>query len=111
MAFPNDMSRIAQGVANYSGSSKDITAAKAAGRNLIRETFLLVKAAADGSAAATTAYTAGYCIRMPRACRLLGAAYLPIGAATADASNNATLKVVKGDGAGAAETIAASVVT
>ena len=108
MAYPNDVSRVAQGVSNYSASSKDITAGKAAARTLIRETFVLVKAAVDGAASTTTAYTAGYMLRMPRACRVLGAAFLPAGTATADATNNAVVKVVKGDGAAGAEVIVAT---
>lgn len=111
MALPNDLTKIADGVAGSLASNLFTSTPKAASRVLIRETITLVKSAVDGSAAATTAYTAGFLVRMPRACRVLGAAYLPIGAATADATNNATLNVVKGDGLGGAETVAATITT
>jgi len=59
MPYPNDMSRIAQGVGNYSASKTDMTAAASiAGRNLIRRTYVLRKEAADAMAADVTAYTA-----------------------------------------------------
>lgn len=111
MALPNDLTRCTDGVAGADASKTYTSTPKKAARQLIRETFILAKAAVDGTAATTTAYTAGYMVRMPRAARILGAAYLPIGTATADGTNYATIKVVKGDGAAGAEVIMASINT
>lgn len=108
MAYPNDMSRIAQGVGNYSADSEDITDAKAAARSLIRKTYVLYKFAADAMASTTTAYTAAPQIVMDKAVRVLGIRIQPQAALTADASNNATVNVVKGDGAAGAAVVAAS---
>lgn len=113
MAFPNDMSRIASALSKAEGSNSgeyDGSVPKAA-RQLIRRTFQLRKPSADAMAADTTAYTAADMIRMPRAGRILGAYICPQSTLTAHASNFATVKVVKGDGAGGAETIMASVTT
>ena len=108
MAFPNDSSRIARGLANLETATNDYTSTTPAGpskasRSLIRKTYVLVKSAVDGTAGATTTYTAGYLIRMKNPYRLLGAYILPIGAATADATNNAVVSVVSADGAGGAQ--------
>ncbi len=111
MAYPNDVSRIAEGVANYSGSSKDITAPKAAAKVLIRQTFVLYKIAADSMAADTTAYTAAPQIVMSAPCRVLGARIQPAGTLTAHGTTYATLNIVKGDGAAAAAVVAATLVT
>lgn len=111
MAYPNDVSRIAEGVANYSGSSKDITDPKAAAKRLIRRTYVLRKGAADGNAADTTAYTAAEQIVMVAPCRVLGATIMPQGALTAHADNRAAVNVVKGDGAAGAAVVAATLAT
>lgn len=114
MAYPNDMSRIANSIGNDDRSSAAYSAtqgSKEAARNLIRREFILVKPAADAMAADTTAYTAAFQIRMTRAAKILGAYINPQSTLTAHASNFATIKVVKGDGAGGAETIMASVTT
>lgn len=114
MAFPNDMSKIAGALAKLeasSGAYDDTQAARAPARNLIRREFVLVKPAADAMAADTTAYTAAFQVRMTRAARILGAYIVPQSTLTAHASNFATVKVVKGDGAAGAETIMASVTT
>lgn len=102
MALPNDMSRIADGIAGADASKTYTATAKKAARNMIRESFTLSKTAADGAASTATAYTAGPQIAVPRACRILGAKIVPAGAATADATNNAVITVSKGDGAGGA---------
>jgi hypothetical protein len=109
MPYPNDMSRIAQGVGNYSASKTDMTAAASiAGRNLIRRTYVLTKPAADAMAADTTAYTAAFQMTMRCAGKVLGARIQPQAALTANASNNATINVVSADGAGGAAVVAAS---
>lgn len=113
MAFPNDMSKLVAGLSKLEGSnSADYTAdVPKVARQLIRRTFQLRKPAADAMAADTTAYTAADQIYMSRAGRILGAWILPQSTLTANASNFATVKVVKGDGAGGAETIMASATT
>lgn len=112
MPYPNDMSRIAQGVGNYSASKTDMTASSLiASRNLIRRTYVLRKEAVDGAAGTTTAYTAADSMVMPRAGKVLGFRVTPRGAVTADATNNATLNVVSADGLGGAAVVAASLVT
>lgn len=110
MALPNDMQRIVEEVARLAtaGSAVYTGNVKNAARNLLRPTFVLVKPAADAMASDTTAYTAAYQIRMPRAGRILGAAIQPQAALTANASNNAVVSVQKGDGAGGAGVIMAS---
>ena len=113
MAIPNDMTRIASALSKIEGSnsaSYDGSVPKAA-RQIIRRTFQLRKPAADAMAADTTAYTAADMVRMPRAARILGAWVLPQSTLTAHASNYATVKVVKADGAAGAETVMASVDT
>lgn len=113
MAFPNDMSKLAAGLAKLEGSnSADYTASvPKVARQLIRRTFQLRKPAADAMASDTTAYTAADQIYMTRAGRILGAWIVPQSTLTAHDSNYATVKVVKGDGAAGAETIMASVAT
>lgn len=114
MAYPNDMSRIATSIGNSDRSSDEYDATKGskeAARNIIRREFTLVKPAADAMAADTTAYTAAYQIRMSRPAKILGAYINPQSTLTAHASNYATIKVVKGDGAGGEETVMASVTT
>jgi hypothetical protein len=108
MALPNDVSRVAEGVANYSRSSKDITDAKGAAKRLIRRTIVLRKPAADAMAADTTAYTAAEMVYAYAPFRILGAKILPQGALTAHATTNAVVSVVKGDGAGGAAVLVAS---
>ncbi len=107
MAFPNVIAAL---VSQLEGK-KYRPAPSQTERQVLRETLTLLKPAADGAASTTTAYTAAHHITMPRACKVLGAIVNPQGALTADATNNATIKVVKGDGAGGAETICASAVT
>lgn len=108
MALPNDLTRISDGIAGNNAAKNFGSNAKRAARTMIRDSFVLIKPAVDGLASTTTVYTAGFAIRMPRAARILGAAFVPSGAATADAANTATLNVVKGDGLGGAEVIMAS---
>lgn len=111
MAFPNDMSRLVEGVANPEGSTtkySTATAHKKAARNLIRKTYTLVKPAADAMAADTTAYTAAFQIRMKNAGRVLGAYLQPQSTLTAHASNNCSVNVVKGDGAAGAAVVMAT---
>ncbi len=115
MAYPNDMSRIAQGLGNteasrnaaYSATGK----AKEAARNLIRRTYVLRKPAADSMAADTTAYTAADMFRAPRAGRVLGAYLIPLSTATASDTTYATISVVKADGAAGSGTVMASQTT
>lgn len=114
MAFPNDMSKIAGALAKLeasSGAYDSTQASRGPARNLIRYEVPLIKPAADAMAADTTAYTAALHRRLPRAARILGAYVMPQGSLTSNDSNYATIKVVKGDGAGGAETIMASVAT
>ncbi len=111
MAYPNDMSRTAEGLANSVGSSKDIVNPKGAGRNMIRKTFVFIKPAADAMAADTTAYTAAMQIVMPRPCKVLGFRIQPQSTLTAHATTNATVNVVKGDGAAGAAVVCASLTT
>lgn len=113
MAYPNDMSEIAQGLGNLEASrnaSYDSTSKEAA-RNLIRRTYVLRKPAADSMAADTTAYTAADQIRMPRAGRVLGAYIQPASTLTAHDTTYATINVVTGDGAAGAAVVAASQTT
>lgn len=107
MAYPNVISKLVGmlSMGKYRDEPKKVE------RQLIRETFVLVKPAADGAAGTTTAYTAAYQITMPRACRVLGVRVQPAAALTADNTNNALVKAVKGDGAGGAETVCASMTT
>lgn len=107
MAFPNVVSQLVAMLSQ--GKYRDEP--NSTERQLIRDTFTLLKPAADGAAGTTTAYTAAHQIRMPRPCRVIAADVQPQAALTADNTNNATVKVVKGDGAGGAEVIAASVQT
>jgi len=112
MAFPNDMSRIAGGLGKLEASSTQYDAtAREAARNLIRREYVLVKPAADAMASTATAYTAAFQIRMPRAAKILAAYIMPTAALTADDTNYATVSVQKGDGAGGAGTVMASVTT
>lgn len=112
MAFPNDSSRITRGLGNIETSTNDYTTtSQKAARSLIRKTYVLPKFAVDGAAATTTAYTAGYMIRMKNAGRILGAYVCPAGAVTADATNFATVNAVSGDGAAGAAVVMASLVT
>ncbi len=111
MAYPNDVSRIAEGVANYSGSSKDVAAPKAAAKRLIRRTYLLRKPAVDAMATDATAYTAADQIRMSAPGRILGAYVQPLSTLTAHAANYATVNVVTADGAAGAAVVAASIST
>lgn len=112
--LPNDMSRIADGVAKPEASNPAYVANQGstrAARNLIRRTYVLHKPGADAMAADTTAYTVADQIRMPRAGRILGAAIQPTAALIADAGNYATVAVDKGDGLGGAGVIMASIAT
>lgn len=112
MPYPNDMSRLAQGVANYSASKTDMTAAASiAGRNLIRRTYVLRKEAVDGAAGTLTAYTAADQITMARACKVLGFRVQPRGTLTAADATAAVVNVVKGDGLGGAAVICATLTT
>src|SRR4051812_40219282 len=111
MALPNDVSRIAEGICNYSGSSKDITAPKAAAKTLIRRAFVLRKPAADAMAADATAYTAADTVVMDVPVRVLAFKINSQGTLTAHATNNAVVNVVKGDGAAAAAVVCGSVTT
>lgn len=111
MALPNDVSRIAEGVSNYSGSNPNITNAKAAAKRLIRRTYVLRKPDADAMAADTTAYTAADQIRMAAPGRVLGATIQPLSTLTASDSNYATINVVTGDGAAGTAVVAASQTT
>ena len=109
MALPNDVSRIAQGLSNYSASSSDVTAAKAAGKTFIRRTITLRKPAADAMAADATAYTAAEYVRMMNPGRVIGACLCPQTAANiGDDTDFATVNVVKADGAAGADTVMAS---
>lgn len=109
MAFPNDMSKVVAGLGKLEASSGEYTStSKRAARNLIRHTFILRKPAADAMAADTTAYTAADQIRIPRACRILGANIQPLSTLTAHASNNCSVNVVKGDGAAGAAVVMAT---
>lgn len=107
MSFPNVIAQLVSMLSQ--GKYRDEP--NATERQIIRDTFVLVKPAADGAASTTTAYTAAYQIRMPRACRVLAADIQPQAALTADNTNNATVKAVKGDGAGGGEVVCASVQT
>lgn len=104
MAFPNDMSRIAAGLAKLEASNgesydaADDGPAKAA-RNLIRRTYMLEKAV-DGATSTTLAATAAPCFRAARAGRVLGVHFVARGSLTADATNNATINAEKLDGTG-----------
>lgn len=113
MALPNDMSRIAGALSKLEGSnSADYTASvPKTARQLIRRTFFLTKGAADSMASTTTAYTAAEQLYMTRACRVLGAWIQPQGTLTAHDTTNATVNVVKGDGAAGAAVVAAAAVT
>lgn len=114
MAYPNDMSRIANSIGNDDRSSAAYSAtqgSKEAARNLIRREFILVKPAADAMAADTTAYTAAFQIRMTRAAKIIGAYVNPQATLTANDTNYATIKVQKGDGAGGAGTDMATLAT
>jgi hypothetical protein len=104
MAFPNVVSQLVSMLSQ--GKYRDEPTSTE--RQIIRESLILRKPAADGAAGNATAYTAAEQFRVPRACRVLGAYVQPQAALTADNANNATIKVVKGDGAGGAETICAS---
>lgn len=109
MSYPNDMSRIAGELGKLAASSDQYTThPRKVARNLIRRTYKLFKPAADSMAGDATAYTAADQIRMPRACKVIGAYFSPTATSAADNTDYATLKVVKGDGAGGAETIIAS---
>jgi hypothetical protein len=108
MAYPNDVSRIAEGVASYSGSSKDITAPKAAAKKLIRRIIKLSKPGADAMAADTTAYTAADHEYVDAPMRVLGAWLNTQAACTAHGTNYATINVVKGDGAAGAAVVIAT---
>jgi len=112
MAFPNDMSQIAGALGRLEGSSAEYdSTSKEAARNIIRVQFTLRKPAADSMASDTTAYTAADMHRMFRAAKLLAAYVNPQATLTSNDTNYATVKLVKGDGAGGAETIMASVAT
>jgi hypothetical protein len=108
MALPNDSSKIADALAKIEGSANGYTNVRKAARSLVRKTYVLRKIAADGTAGTATAYTAADQIRMKNPGRVLGVALQPAGAATADATNNATLNVVTADGLGGAAVVAAS---
>jgi hypothetical protein len=108
MAYPNDVSRVAEGLSNSVGSSKDITNPKGAAKRLIRRTVILRKPAADAMAADATAYTAAEMVYLFAPCRVLGAKLLPQSTLTAHASNNAVVNVVKGDGAAGAAVVIAT---
>lgn len=107
MAYPNDASRISDGVAMIEESNPKYTGAKGpknAARRLIRRTIVLEKAAADGGAGTATTSDAAPAFVAPTDGRLLGAKFVPHAALTADPTNNATLSVDKRDGAGGAAT-------
>lgn len=111
MALPNDMSRIADGLAKLEASGPSYDADEGSlrpARQVIRKTLCLRKIAADSMAADTTAYTAAQMQRANVACRIIGAYFIPEGTCAADNTDYATLKVVKGDGAAGAEVIMAS---
>ena len=108
MAYPNDVSRIAEGVASYSGSNGNVTDPKGAGKRLIRRTLVLRKPAADAMAADPTAYTAAEMIYAWAPLRVLGAKIVPQSTLTAHASNNASVNLVKGDGAAGAAVVIAT---
>lgn len=104
MAFPNDMSRIAAGLAKLENSNSedyddgDDGPAKAS-RNMIRKTYLLEKAV-DGATSTTLAANAAPCFRAPRAGRVLGTFFVPRGTATASNVNYATINFERLDGTG-----------
>jgi hypothetical protein len=107
MAFPNVLTQLVAMLSQ--GKYRDEP--DQTERQLLRETVTLLKPAADGAAGNATAYTAAHHFTAPRAGKLLGVTINPQAALTADNANNATVKAVKGDGAGGAETIMASVQT
>lgn len=112
MALPNDLSRTADGLAQLQSSVPGYSSdKKKAARALIRSEQLLIKPAADAMAADTTAYTAAMQRAIKKPIRVLGATIQPQSTLTAHDTNYATVKVVKGDGAGGAEVICASVTT
>lgn len=112
MALPNDMQRISNGLAKLEVSDPTYTQASVIpARNLIRRTIVFSKAAVDGSAAATTAYTAAPTTRNRVAGRVLGFYVIPAGAVTADGTNNAVVSLVSADGLGGAQVVAATLTT
>jgi len=112
--LPNDMSRIADGLAKPEASNPTYVCDQGstrAARNLIRRTIVLRKPDADAMAADATAYTAADQVRMRSAGRVLGAYIQPTATLTAHDTNYATVSVEKGDGAGGAGVVMASKTT
>lgn len=111
-ASHKDMLRIADSLGSRESSAVGYdNPSRVPARNLVRRTYTLRKAAVDAMASTTTAYTAAPQIRMPRACRVLGAYFQPEGTAAADDTDYITLEVVKGDGAAGSAVICASKTT
>lgn len=112
--LPNDMSRIADGIAKAEASNPAYDADQGSttpARNLIRRTYVLRKPDVDAMAADATVYTAADQIRMRCAGRILGANVQPQGTLTADDTDYATISVQKADGLGGAGTVMASKTT
>ncbi len=112
MSLPNDMSRIAGGLAKLEGSSDQYDGdVKEAARGLIRRTYQIPTAAVNANGSNAIVSNAGYSLRMKQDGRVLGAYFVPQAAATANASNYATIAVHKLDGTGNSGVAVASITT
>ncbi len=112
MSLPNDMSRIAGGLAKLEGSSDQYDDAAAwAARGVIRKTYAIPTAAVNANGSNAIVSNASFSYRMKQAGRVLGAYFVPQVAATANASNYATIALHKLDGTGNVGAAVASITT
>lgn len=113
MTFPNDMSKLVDGLAGTmaSNSASFTSSVKSAGRTLIRRTYRIevpaVAANGDGAVAANISPS----VRMRTNGRVLGVYVHPRTASTANATNYATFAVRPVTTAGAAANVSASKTT
>lgn len=110
MAIPNDMTKIADGLAKLEASNgSGFTAGvKAASRRLIRRSYAIEVPAVLANGDGGTAANVSRAVRMPTAGRIMGVTAKATVAATAHDSNYATLRVTPISTAGAAGNTAAS---
>ena len=96
MAYPNDASRIGDQIAALAASDRYFTNnTKQAGRRLIRRTYQFAPmAATNANGSNAVLANANNCIRLPVAGRILAAYGVADTAATAAATNNATIAVL-----------------
>jgi hypothetical protein len=112
MAYPNDMSRIVQGLSKLEAPNPDYTGSpKNAARALIRRSICFSTASVNANGSNAIRANAAASQRMMANGRVLGAYFIPQGTATAATANNANMKVSTVYANGVVNTVLASLTT